>query len=336
MNPIEQNAFYILKILVEKEIKIASGNIIKEETDFDVEAINDAVDYLEHLKAAKVTKRLRTSPYTFSNIQITSNGRYLYYEIFSDQHGSIIGEVAEDKVNIDIGIITALKVELESVLEHLHGFNKKTIGSRTYFIGKINSHPKSYNIIVSKSPNAGSNDSAALTSDLIHEFDPDYIVKIGIAGGYREEVKLGDIVISNQIYIYDYTKEYDDVSVIRPEPYRSNAILTNLTDSYLWEGKVDGEKSNVSKYVSAIATGNKVIRSEKAWKDIKKIHEKIIAIEMEGGGIATVAHNKNKGILIISGISDYGDCKKNDNWHERASKNAAQFFFDFIKNNEIT
>lgn len=244
----------------------------------------------------------------------------------------------DEETNIDFGIITALRVELESVLEQLNSYNKKTKGARTYFIGKVDCNSKIYNIVVSKSPNAGSNDSAALTSDLIHEFDPDYIVKIGIAGGHKGEVELGDVVCSNQIFVYDYTKEYDEVSKIRVEGYRSSALLTNLADSYLWDGKVDSGKFKVSKYTSPIATGNKVIRTGKAWKNIKEIHDKIIAIEMEGGGIATVAHNQKdpKGVLIISGISDYGDCKKNDNWHERASKNAAQFFFDFMKNNEIT
>nr|WP_054858859.1 hypothetical protein [Methanobacterium formicicum] len=65
------------------------------------------------------------------------------------------------------------------------------------------------------------------------------------------------------------------------------------------------------------------------------MHDKICALEMEGGGIATVAYQQkvHKGVLIISGISDYGDCDKDNNWHNYSSNIAAKFFFDFIKNN---
>jgi hypothetical protein len=93
MNPIEQNALYILKILVENDIKRTSGKIIKEETDFDSESINDAIDYLEDLNAIDVLRAMGTTPYNFYNIKVTSRGRYLYHEIFSDQSGSIIGKM---------------------------------------------------------------------------------------------------------------------------------------------------------------------------------------------------------------------------------------------------
>ncbi len=92
MNPIEQDALYILKILVEKGTKRASGKMIKEETDFDAETINDAINYLEDLNAVDVLRGMGTSPYNFFNIGVTSRGRYLYHEIFSDQQGSIIDE----------------------------------------------------------------------------------------------------------------------------------------------------------------------------------------------------------------------------------------------------
>nr|WP_319372832.1 hypothetical protein [uncultured Methanobacterium sp.] len=92
MNPIEQNALYILKILVEMEINGASGKKIKEETDFDAETINDAIDYLEDLNAVDVLKAVGTAPYNFHSVIVTSRGRYLYFEIFSDQRGSIIDE----------------------------------------------------------------------------------------------------------------------------------------------------------------------------------------------------------------------------------------------------
>ncbi len=241
-------------------------------------------------------------------------------------------DVVEKEINIDFGIITAIKPELNAV-KKLINLERVDVGVRTYYIGSVNSDSKSYNIIVVKSPKAGSNDSAAVTADLIRDWDPNFIIKIGIAGGYKRDVKLGDVVISEQIFVYDYTKELDNISKIRPEVFRSDFKLINLIDNFEWNN--DG--LNESKHIIApIATGNKLIRSEKIWHDIREnVHDKICALEMEGGGIATVAYQQKvpKGVLIISGISDYGDCDKDNNWHDYSSNIAAKFFFDFIKNN---
>ena len=82
MNPIEQNALYILKIIVEKDIKLTTGEVLEKDTDFDSQEINDAVEYLQDLDAIEVTRGIRTSPYKFESIEVKSRGRYLYHENF--------------------------------------------------------------------------------------------------------------------------------------------------------------------------------------------------------------------------------------------------------------
>jgi len=81
MNPIEENAIKILTALVEKEIKNAHGNQIKEITGLSPEDINDAVVYLEDLGSVGVFKWFGNSPYNFGNVLVNSRGKYLYHEM---------------------------------------------------------------------------------------------------------------------------------------------------------------------------------------------------------------------------------------------------------------
>lgn len=98
MNPIEQNALYVLKILVDNNMQLASGKKIEEVTNFDPQAINDAIEYLEDLNAVKVMRYLGTSPYDFGQVEVNTRGRYLYHELFSDEEskGTIL---TEDEIN---------------------------------------------------------------------------------------------------------------------------------------------------------------------------------------------------------------------------------------------
>lgn len=80
MNPIEQNANYILKIIMEKEMYTIGGGSLKKETGLSPQDINDAVEFLEEINAIKVLNAVGTSPYNFWNITINSKGKRIYYD----------------------------------------------------------------------------------------------------------------------------------------------------------------------------------------------------------------------------------------------------------------
>lgn len=81
MNPIEENAVKILTILIERKVKEAQGEQIKQITGLSPEDINDAVAYLEDLGSVEVIKWLGTAPYNFGTVMVNSRGRYLYHEM---------------------------------------------------------------------------------------------------------------------------------------------------------------------------------------------------------------------------------------------------------------
>lgn len=89
MNPIEKNAFKILRILIEnKQDEYINGNEIESLTGLKPIEINDAVAYLEEKRAVDVLAYFGTSPYDFGNVKVTSKGRYLYYDIIEKEKKS--------------------------------------------------------------------------------------------------------------------------------------------------------------------------------------------------------------------------------------------------------
>jgi hypothetical protein len=81
MNPIEQNAFKLLVIMVENEKDQYDNELLKTKSSLSPQDLNDAVDYLESLGAIDAIRELGTQPFDFSVVLMKSRGRYLYHEI---------------------------------------------------------------------------------------------------------------------------------------------------------------------------------------------------------------------------------------------------------------
>lgn len=73
-----------------------------------------------------------------------------------------------------------------------------------------------------------------------------------------------------------------------------------------------------------IGSANILLKNSRVRDALKKAH-KIRAIEMEGSGIADAAWTFNVGYLIVRGICDYCDRKKDDAWQNHAALVAAAY-----------
>jgi nucleoside phosphorylase len=73
-----------------------------------------------------------------------------------------------------------------------------------------------------------------------------------------------------------------------------------------------------------IGSGNKVVKSHPDRETLRDQH-KIIAVEMEGSGVADAAAVNTKPFFVIRGICDYANTGKNDVWQAYAAMSAAVF-----------
>lgn len=83
-------------------------------------------------------------------------------------------------------------------------------------------------------------------------------------------------------------------------------------------------------FMGAVGSANKVVKSHAERERVRDAHG-VIAVEMEGAGVAEAAMSNGKGFFVVRGICDYANDGKNDAWHHYAAMAAASFAVHLIE-----
>ncbi len=205
---------------------------------------------------------------------------------------------------IDIGIITAIQVELEAVLKQLGEYKKESFDNRTYYRGIVHSGNSTCNAVVTMLHGMGNLDSALAASDMIQLWSPSHMLFVGIAGGLdKEEQNFGDIVVSDSIWYYESAKiKADNFLGVRPSVIPATPLLLDRAQNFSdpsWvqnipnyqNRKLPGRLPKI--FYGPIASGEKVIAETSVAKALREMHSKMAAIEMESGGAASATLNRH-------------------------------------------
>ena len=144
-----------------------------------------------------------------------------------------------------------------------------------------------------------------------------YIFTVGVCGGIKGKVNLGDVVVSQTIQDYSDTKDENNKLIIR---------------SLSWDCKSGNFYNSISRAanlpVNAICgwvlSANTLLKNDNTQKKLLQACPNAIAFEMEAHGIAEACRDRGIEVLIVKGVSDFGDGNKNDNWQPQAALNAAK------------
>lgn len=256
---------------------------------------------------------------------------------------------------VDFLIITAVPVELTAVLrriQRLADYRKiQEPDFPTYHRATLNlnreSNRKNAVVVVTLLPDMGNTSAAVRTTQCIQHLRPQFVLMVGIAGGIKGKVKLGDVVVSNQIIYFEQTKETPSGAEQRIKEGSVDFFLLDRAMNFDadWDTLRREERSSIP--VSAgiphvrfgpIACGEKVIADDYRASELKRFHSKLLAIEMESFGVATAAaHSESRPRFIaVRGISDYADDKKNDDFQEYAADNAAAYTIGLLQSGAIS
>src|SRR5690349_2237956 len=119
---------------------------------------------------------------------------------------------------VDFGIVTALQEEFEYLEELMGPFEEITDSSGTWYRTSQKAvNGTSYELVLAWQDAMGPMQAQDLTIRLIDRWVPAYILLVGIAGQVSDEVKLGDIVVGQQVYYYDLQAIKDAGIEVRPE-----------------------------------------------------------------------------------------------------------------------
>jgi len=260
----------------------------------------------------------------------------------------------------DVLVLTALDVELAAVKQALgiaadaeHGTTEN--GFHIWKAPVTKRGGKSASCVVACFAGAGNVDAASVTSMLLGELRPANVMMLGIAAGLREKCKLGEVVLAERVVAYDgaaLVAGGEDEQ--RPEITRLNmrvrqdvasylsnreAVVARLTQSYKALGIVFPENvdagpvaEGVMPKTVTVASGEKLLRDPDKFLALRELHGKIEVAEMEGAGLFAACANFGKPVLMVRGISDFGDSKKDNRFHLLAAKAAAAVTVDYIAN----
>jgi nucleoside phosphorylase len=244
---------------------------------------------------------------------------------------------------VDFGIIVAKEIEEDAVLKRIS--NPRPV-KHEQALKCTQGEWQGYSVVVVRTTRQGSVHSAIAAMDLARDFDPRYFVLIGIAAGFRKNVKLGSVIIADQVVGYEYSKRLGDSIEREPEPYRPPKILKLAPDIDKRTVTVTASKGSQSSHIviGPIASGSKLVASGGFLRKLLDINRHMAGLEMEAEGVAAAAHHREeKPFLVFKAISDYGDkaskgarptCKQrklHDAAQLCAAEAAAEGFSEFLR-----
>ncbi|MDO0911656.1 5'-methylthioadenosine/S-adenosylhomocysteine nucleosidase [Streptomyces sp. DT2A-34] len=221
-------------------------------------------------------------------------------------------------------VLTALPVEYDAVRAHLDETEELVHHDGTRVErGRLAGTPWALAIA---ELGEGAVTAAALTMQLVSWLRPEALLFVGVAGGLKDDIELGDVVVGTKVYAVQGGKVTPDGFQARPEVWHGSHRLVQAARSALRDLAVEGVRG----HRKPIACGDVVLADhESAFAEfIRRNYNDAYAIEMEGSGAAHAAHLSGQlDALVIRGISDRANAKKGDDdasgSQERAAARAA-------------
>ncbi|AIO19512.1 5'-methylthioadenosine/S-adenosylhomocysteine nucleosidase [Candidatus Izimaplasma bacterium HR1] len=227
-----------------------------------------------------------------------------------------------------IGIIGAMDIELETIKKEVTNLTEEARGIRTFYTGTIEG--KQVVIVLA---GIGKVNAAITTSKLLEEYDVDYVINIGVAGG-QNGVTHKDIVISTEVLYHDvdvtsFGSRYVHGQVPGMDAtFKADKTLISKTIKVL-------ENANIAYHLGKVASGDQFVTSKETIAKVNELYNDILAIEMEACAIAHTASIYKIPFIIYRSISDVLDDETQgedfDKFVEEASIKASVVLRELIK-----
>jgi nucleoside phosphorylase len=258
--------------------------------------------------------------------------------------------------SVDFLIVTPLAEERDAMLAQLPGWRKMPPTEddiRTYYSAALpvdcpGGQGFQYSVIVIPLANMGHVEAANATADAIRQWRPRFVLLVGIAGGSSAAgVRLGDILVADQVANYELQKIRDGKSSIRWQVHRVDQRLLIAAQNFetrSWascgasQRPVPGEPQV---HFGPICTGDKVIADEGLASTFRDVWARLIGFEMEAGGVASASFQAASipGFLMIRGVSDLADAHKDspevEEWRPYACAISAAYASRFLMSGPV-
>ncbi|GGK12122.1 5'-methylthioadenosine/S-adenosylhomocysteine nucleosidase [Caldalkalibacillus thermarum] len=221
-----------------------------------------------------------------------------------------------------IGIMGAMKEEIELFLKAMADIQEKQRAEITFYQGRM--HEK--DVILCQS-GVGKVNASVCTQILIDDYDVDYIIFTGVAGGVDPQLNIGDIVISTECQQHDIDAspvgfKKGEIPFAETSVFKADPFLIRLAESYR------PEEDTVQIVKGKILSGDQFIADPEHVEQLYHMFNGS-CVEMEGAAVAQVCHLNQVPFVIIRSLSDKADRKANINFAE-FTKVAARRSYELV------
>ena len=205
-----------------------------------------------------------------------------------------------------IGIIGAMDLEIELIKNNITILKEEIYAGFKFYIGVF----KDVSLVLT-SCSIGKVNASACTQILIDKFGVTSIINTGIAGSLNNEVKICDIVISNNVTYHDVRKE----QMKGWFPFVEHFETSNLLAEIAVQAYKNMEIKKFNYHIGRIVTGEAFISDNEVKSKIIKNYSPH-CVEMEGSAIGHVAYINKIPFIVIRSISDNADNDAHTNYDD--------------------
>ena len=200
-----------------------------------------------------------------------------------------------------LGIIGAMEIEVNRIKEQMEDVSVTDKAGMSFFEGKWNGN----DVVVVRS-GIGKVNAAVCAQILADTFHADAIINTGIAGSLKNEINIGDIVLSTDAIQHDMDAQgFGYAPGVIPQmevsDFQADEKLIELAKKCCAEVCPD-----IQVFTGRVVSGDQFISDKKKKEWLSSQFEGLCA-EMEGAAIAQAAYLNHVPFLIIRAISDKAD-----------------------------
>jgi adenosylhomocysteine nucleosidase len=198
-----------------------------------------------------------------------------------------------------IGIQSALEKEMELIRERMADATTERHAGLDYVVGKIVGAE-----VVCVAGGVGKVHAAACAQSLIDLFHVESIVFCGVAGCLNLNLKVGDVVISQDLFQYDYIGD-TKTAILGKISARFNESRVSADENLVRLAQtacteVLDERSCV---VGTVVTGDKPVLTRTARTRLRRKYG-AECIDMEGAAVGAVCNRNSVPFVVLRAVSD--------------------------------
>lgn len=226
------------------------------------------------------------------------------------------------------GIIGAMEIEVNRIKEQMEDVSVTDKAGMSFFEGKWNGN----DVVVVRS-GIGKVNAAVCAQILVDTFHADAIINTGIAGSLKNEINIGDIVLSTDAIQHDMDAQgFGYAPGVIPQmevsDFQADEKLIELAKKCCAEVCPD-----IQVFTGRVVSGDQFISDKKKKEWLSSQFEGLCA-EMEGAAIAQAAYLNHVPFLIIRAISDKADDSATMDYPEfeaMAAENSVKLLADIVR-----